>query len=88
MSKKRIEELLQECLDGYDAGLTPEECLSAFPGERAELEPLLRQALSLRVAFANSPSEDFRLDARQKLMFAGRTRRQSRTRKRSRPPVR
>lgn len=70
MNKKRIEEMLQDCLDGYQAGLTPEECLSAYNGDRAALEPLLRQALSLRVAYANSPSEAFRLEAREKLMFA------------------
>ena len=70
MSKKRIEEMLQDCLDGYEAGLTPEECLSAYNGDRAALETLLRQALSLRVAYANSPSETFRLEAREKLMFA------------------
>ncbi len=70
MSKNRIEQMLQDCLDGYEGGLTPEECLSAYNGDRATLEPLLRQALSLRVAYANSPSEEFRGEARAKLMFA------------------
>jgi hypothetical protein len=70
MKKMRIEEMLQHCLDGYEAGLTPEECLSAYNGDRATLEPLLRQALSLRVAYASAPSEEFRRDARAKLMFA------------------
>ncbi|HEY7466459.1 MAG TPA: hypothetical protein VIB47_07180 [Dehalococcoidia bacterium] len=70
MSKKRIEQMLQDCLDGYEAGLTPEECLSAYNGDRVALEPLLRQALSLRVAYASSPSEEFRREARRKLMFA------------------
>jgi len=70
MSKTRIWQMLQECLDGYEAGLTPEECLSAYNGDRAELEPLLRQALSLRVAYACTPSEEFRHQAREQLMFA------------------
>ena len=70
MSKKRIEQMLQDCLDGYEAGLTPEECLSAYNGDRVALEPLLRQALSLRVAYANTPSEEFRREARRRLMFA------------------
>jgi hypothetical protein len=70
MSKKRIEEMLQDCLDGYEGGLTPEECLSAYNGERVVLEPLLRQALSLRVAFAGLPREEFRREARARLMFA------------------
>jgi hypothetical protein len=65
-----IQRLLQECLDGYDAGLSPEECLSAYPDARSELEPLLRQALSLRVAYAAAPSQDFRFRAREKLLFA------------------
>jgi hypothetical protein len=70
VSKARIWQMLQECLDGYEAGLTPEECLSAYNGDRAELEVLLRQALSLRVAYACTPSEEFRHQAREKLMFA------------------
>jgi hypothetical protein len=70
MSKKRIEQMLQDCLDGYEAGLTPEECLSAYNGDRAALEPLLRQALSLRVAYASTPSDEFRREARRRLMFA------------------
>jgi hypothetical protein len=73
MSSKRIEDLLQQCLEGYDGGMTPEECLSAFPEQRAELEPLLRQALSLRISFASAPSERFVARARESLMFhAGR----------------
>ena len=64
MSKARIEQMLQECLDGYEAGLTPEECLSAYPAHRVELEPMLRQALSLRVAYATSPSDEFRHQTR------------------------
>jgi hypothetical protein len=71
--KKDLQQLLQECLQGYDAGLSPEECLSAYPQARAELEPLLRQALSLRVAYAASPSQEFKFRAREKLLFhAGR----------------
>ncbi len=77
MSKQRadqhriqLEHLLEECLEGYEAGLSPEECLSAYPHARAELEPLLRQALSIRIAFATSPSEDFQSKTREKLLFA------------------
>jgi hypothetical protein len=65
-----IQQLLQECLDGYDAGLTPEQCLSAYPRQRAELEPLFRQALSLRVAYATSPSREFQARARERLLIA------------------
>ena len=70
MVRKDLQQLLQECLEGYDAGLTPDECLSAYPRVRAELEPLFRQAISLRVAYAASPSREFRHRAREKLMFA------------------
>ena len=70
MSSKRIEELLQECLAAYDQGITPNDCLAAFPEHRDELEPLFRQALSLRMAFTATPSEEFRLRARDRLMFA------------------
>jgi hypothetical protein len=66
----QLEHLLEECLAGYEAGLTPEECLSAYPHARAYLEPLLRQALSLRVAYATSPREEFQDRTRQKLLFA------------------
>ena len=70
MSSKRIEELLQECLAAYDQGIAPNDCLAAFPQHRDELEPLFRQALSLRMAFTATPSEEFRLRARDRLMFA------------------
>jgi hypothetical protein len=64
---------LQECLAGLDAGLTPEECLSAWPESRNELEPMLRQAMLLRVAFTGAPAPEFKTRAREKLMFmAGR----------------
>lgn len=73
MSVDRMPDLLQECLQAYDSGLSPEECLSAFPAARHRLEPLLRQALSLRIAYAGVPSEEFRLRARERLLFvAGR----------------
>jgi hypothetical protein len=73
VSSKKIEDLLQQCLEGYDGGMTPDECLSAFPQQRVELEPLLRQALSLRISFAHAPSERFVALARESLMFhAGR----------------
>src|SRR3954471_7688755 len=70
MSSKRIEDLLQQCLEGYEGGMSAEECLSAFPEQRAELEPLLRQALTLRVNFASAPSERFMARAKEGLMFA------------------
>jgi hypothetical protein len=70
MSKDMMSELLQECIAAYESGLSPEECLSAYPSHRNELEPLLRQALSLRVAYAAAPQEEFMLSAKDALMFA------------------
>jgi hypothetical protein len=70
MREESLETQLQQCLEAYDAGLTPEECLSAFPEERHLLEPLLRQALALRVTFAAAPREEFLRRARERLLFA------------------
>ena len=70
MNRKSLAEHLQECLSGFDAGLSPEQCLSVFPEQRAELEPLFRHALSLRVAFAASPKPEYRERAKEKLLFA------------------
>jgi hypothetical protein len=64
-----LEEMLEECLAAHDAGLEPEECLSAWPDHRVELEPLFRQALLLRVAYANAPAAAFQQRLRQKLLF-------------------
>jgi hypothetical protein len=73
VTSKHLEELLQQCIAAFDAGTPPEECLSAFPAQRAELEPLFRQAISLRVAFAASPRQEFRQRTRERVLFmAGR----------------
>jgi hypothetical protein len=73
VNRENYEALLQECLAAYDNGLSPEECLSAFPHHRAELEPLLRQALELRIAYAAAPREGFRQQLRERVLFvAGR----------------
>lgn len=77
MSKK-LDMLLQECLAGLDAGLSPEECLSAWPAHRDRLEPMLRQAMLLRLSFAAAPSPEFRARTRERFMFAaGREARQA-----------
>ncbi len=70
MSRELLADLLQECLAAYDAGVAPEDCLSAYPTRRQELEPLFRQALSLRISFAASPEPEFRERAKEALMFA------------------
>ena len=70
MSRSQLEALLQECLTAYDQGLAPQDCLAAFPEHRAELEPLLRQALALRIAFAEAPAEALKQRLRERLLFA------------------
>jgi hypothetical protein len=67
---RRIHQLLQECLEAYDSGLSPDDCLARYPESRAQLEPLLRQAISMRVAFAATPRAEFRSSAKEALMFA------------------
>lgn len=69
-SERRLEDLLEECLAAYDAGLSPDECLSAFPEQRQRLEPLFRQALAARIAFARSPRPEFKQQARARFLFA------------------
>jgi len=70
MSRDRLEAMLESCLEGLAAGLSAEECLSAWPEHREALEPVLRQALRLRVAYARAPREQFRNRLREKLLFA------------------
>lgn len=69
-SEERLARLLEECLAGFEAGLSPEECLAAFPADREALAPLLRRALQLRVAFTAAPAEAFKLRTRERLLFA------------------
>jgi len=66
----RLAQLLQECVAAYETGLSPEECLSAFAADRTALEPLFRQALSLRFAFASAPAEEFIRRTKERLLFA------------------
>lgn len=70
MSDRDLAQLLQECLAAYDAGLSPEECLSAYPLQKAALEPLMRKALSLRVAYATLPRPERREEIKQRFLFA------------------
>lgn len=65
-----IDGLLQDCLAAYESGLSPEACLARFPMHRDELEPLLRQAIALRVAYASEPREEFRSAARERMLFS------------------
>lgn len=73
IDRRKLEDILQECLAAFETGLTPDECLSAWPQYREALEPLLRQALMLRVSYSAMPRPEFRARTRESLLFhAGR----------------
>jgi hypothetical protein len=65
----RIEDKLAVCLDDIrDGRASLADCLTRQPGQRAELEPLLKIALSIEPASAVAPSPAFRARARVELM--------------------
>jgi hypothetical protein len=70
MIRRDLPAILQDCLDRIEAGETAEHCLASFPDQRRELEPLLRQALRLRIAFASAPSEALLRRAEASLLFS------------------
>ncbi|MBI2857191.1 MAG: hypothetical protein HYX95_02625 [Chloroflexi bacterium] len=65
-----IERILDECIDRLQQGDSIEQCLSRYPGEAAELEPLLRTAASLREAARLSPADHFKSRVRAQALFA------------------
>ncbi|MDD4984970.1 MAG: DUF5667 domain-containing protein [Dehalococcoidales bacterium] len=66
--KKRAE-ILVRCIEEIRAGrATLPECLKRYPDARAELEPLLRVALSIKADPDIKPAESFKLQARASLM--------------------
>lgn len=61
MSKnKEFDNIFDECLTRVQRGESIEACLAAYPGQSAELEPLLRTALAARQAVAVQPRREFR----------------------------
>jgi hypothetical protein len=48
MMDDRLADIFDQCLERLTQGATVEQCLAAFPGERADLEPSLRMAEQLR----------------------------------------
>lgn len=66
--KKRAE-IVVRCIEDIRAGrATLPECLKRYPDARAELEPLLRVALSIKAEPDIKPAESFKLRARASLM--------------------
>lgn len=71
MAEKRLEEILDQCLDRLLAGQSLEECLAGYPERAAELEPRLRAALALVRAPHPQPSPQFQAQLRRRLGEAG-----------------
>ncbi len=65
-----IEDALNNCLDMVGAGSSLEDCLSHYPGQRPELEPLLRTALALRQASVIPLRPAFRAEGRARVVGA------------------
>lgn len=72
MSKeKEFNNILDACLDRVlDKGETIEQCLASYPGQAAELEPLLQTALAAGEALAIRPRPEFRERARYQFQAA------------------
>ncbi len=69
MSKKRIEEILLECIEAVKSGKSDVAgCLRRYPSLREELEPLLNIAVSLGEPPDIRPSREFKARARASLM--------------------
>jgi len=69
MSRKRIEEILLECIEAIKAGKSDVAgCLKRYPSLREELEPLLNIAVSLDESPDVRPSRKFKVRARASLM--------------------
>lgn len=79
MTKRRLEEMLEECLAALARGQgTVEECLAFYPELAAELEPLLHTARRLQDGYAVAPSPLYAQAARERFLAAMARRRQRR----------
>jgi len=69
-SNKKLDIIFDECLDGMLTGqVTLEQCLKKYPDQAAELEPLLRTALSVNNAVAIQPSPEAKSRGRYQLQL-------------------
>jgi hypothetical protein len=63
-------EIFNSCLEDMFEGANIEDCLRAYPGQAAELEPLLRTSLALRQASLNiQPDYSFKAIVRSHLQI-------------------
>jgi len=67
---KNIDSIFDECLEGVLSGQTTiEQCLKEHPEQAAELEPLLRTALSINNAVAIQPDAQLKARGRYQLQL-------------------
>ena len=68
---KGFEDILNTCLDRITLkGDTIEQCLESYPEQAAELEPLLRAALSIKEVSSIEPRPEFQQAAKARLLSA------------------
>lgn len=67
---EKFNNILNECLDRILKGEAVEQCLSGYPDQAKELEPLLRTALAARAASTVQPRAEFRAKARYEFQSA------------------
>ncbi len=82
MKNREFDNILNECLERLLVkGESLEQCLARYPGQAAELKPLLETALAAREASAIQPRPDFKARAMYQFRAAlqERTARKSRT---------
>ncbi|MEE8471143.1 MAG: DUF5667 domain-containing protein [Dehalococcoidia bacterium] len=68
---RSFEDILDTCIDRVTLkGDSIEQCLESYPEQAAQLEPVLRAALSVMEASSINPRPDFEKDARVRLLSA------------------
>lgn len=71
MKMKEFENILDECLERIlTGGETVEQCLSRYPEQAVELEPLLQTVLASKKAISIEPRPEFREKARRQFQSA------------------
>lgn len=72
--EKELNDILDVCLKRLSQGDTPQQCLTSYPDQATQLEPLLRLASLARAAVAITPRPEFKARSWQVLSQALRER--------------
>jgi hypothetical protein len=79
---RKLEDILDECLERMLKGESIEDCLNAYPEQASELEPLLKTSLDLmQRASTIQPSLEFKAKARSQLRAMLRARQEKEVKK-------